>query len=157
MLACATFDDAARHEHRVGFLERRGADETPKLFEFIRNHLAVDGLAISYVTQFELRRGIEDLVRRGEGRRKLVAFEKFMERVQVLGLDAGGGEGWNLAAQFWAQGRAQKPAVVLADADLLIAATAALHGHEFATAEVGLADGLRKLAFPVPLRLVPME
>jgi predicted nucleic acid-binding protein len=139
------------------FLKREGRTKTPKLFEFVRNQLAVDGLAVSYVTQFELRRGIEGLVRRGEGRRKLVAFEKFMERVQVLGLDAGGGEGWNLAARLWAEGRAVKPAVVLADADLLIAATAALHGHEFATAEVGLADGLRKLAFPVAVHLVRME
>lgn len=114
-------------------------------------------MAISHVTQFELRRGIEELVRRGEGRRKLVSFEKFMERAQVLGLDAGSGEGWNLAARLWAGGRSQKPARVFADADLLIAATAAFHGHEFATSEVGLAEGLMQLAFPVAVHLVPIE
>jgi|CZKU01.1.fsa_nt_gi predicted nucleic acid-binding protein len=140
------------------FLRRDGQKQAPRLFEFIATVLSAEGLAISYVTQFELRRGIEELVRRGEGRRKLVAFEKFMERVQVLGLDGASGEGWNLAARLWSEGRSLKPALVLTDADLLIAATAASHGHEFATSEVGLVEGLRRLAtFPVAVRLVPME
>ncbi len=78
--------------------------------------------------------GQHELVLRGEGRRRLVTFEKFMERVQVLGLDG-------------ARARA-KPARVFSDADLLIAATAAFHGQEFATSEVNLAEGLRQLAFP---------
>ncbi len=78
-----------------------------------------------------------------------------MERVQVLGLDAALGEGWNLAARLWAEGRSK--GCVFTDADLLIAATAAFHGQEFATSEVGLAEGLKQLAFPVPVRLVPVE
>src|SRR6266540_3515043 len=139
------------------FLRQDAQKRTPKLFLFVSVQLSADGLAISYVTQFELRRGIEELVRRGEGRRKLVAFEKFIERVQVLGLDAGGGEGWNLAARLWAEGRSHKPARVFADADLLIAATAAFHGHEFATSEVSLAEGLTQLGFPVAVHLVPIE
>jgi len=77
--------------------------------------------------------------------------------VEVLGLDAAGGEGWNVAARLWAQGRSQKAARVFYDADLLIAATAAFHGHEFATSQVGLAEGLRQLAFPVAVHLVPIE
>ncbi len=121
----------------------RGAAEkkSPKLSEFVAHHLAAEGLAVSYVTQFELRRGVEQLVHRGQGRRKLVAFEKFMERVQVLGLDAASGEGWNLAARLWADGRSQKPALVFTDADLLIAATAAFHGHELATSDAKLVFG----------------
>jgi predicted nucleic acid-binding protein len=86
-----------------------------------------------------------------------LCLEKFIERVQVLGLDGGGGEGWNLAAQLWADGRSHKPARVFDDADLLIAATAAVHGLEFATSEVGLAESLRQLAFPVAVYLVPIE
>jgi predicted nucleic acid-binding protein len=116
-----------------------------------------DGLAVSFVTQFELRRGIEELVRRGEGRRKLVAFEKFIERVQTLGLDGSSGEGWDVASRLWAEARTVKPAVVFTEADLLIAATAAFHGHELVTAEVGLAENLKKVSFPVGVRLVPME
>ena len=139
------------------FLRRDAQKQAPRLFEFIATVLSAEGLAISYVTQFELRRGIEELIGRGEGRRKLVAFEKFMERVQVLGLDGASGEGWNLAARLWAEGRSLKPALVLTDADLLIAATAGFHGHEFATCEVGLVEGLQRLAFPVAVRLVPME
>jgi predicted nucleic acid-binding protein len=139
------------------FIRRDAQKRTPKLFEFVTSQLTAEGLSIAYVTQFELRRGMEELVRRGGGRRKLVNFEKFMERVQVLGLDATVGEGWNLAARFWAEGRAHTPARVFTDADLFIAATAALHGHEFATCEVGLAEGLRQLTFPLAVRLVPME
>jgi predicted nucleic acid-binding protein len=137
------------------FLRGDAAQKTPKLFGFVTAQLKAEGLAVAYVTQFELRRGVEELVRRGEGRRKLVDFEKFMERVQVLGLDAGMGEGWNLAARLWAEGRSKGS--VFEDADLIIAATAAFHGQEFATGEVGLAKGLAQLTFPVAVRLVPME
>jgi predicted nucleic acid-binding protein len=137
------------------FLRHDVQKKTPKLFEFVTAQLSVEGLAISHVTQFELRRGIEELVRRGEGRHKLVDFEKFMERVQVLGLDAAVGEGWNLAARLWAEGRSKGR--VFTDADLLIAATAAFHGQDFATSEVGLVEGLRELALPVAVHLVPME
>ncbi len=136
------------------FIRRDAQERTPRVYEFVARQLAAEGLAIAYVTQFELRRGIEELVRRGEGRRKLVHFEKFMERVQVLGLDPAMGEGWNLAARLWAEGRAKGR--VFTDADLLIATTAAFHGHELATCEVGLADGLAQLTFPVHVRLVPV-
>jgi len=137
------------------FIRREAQKRTPKLYEFVRAQLATEGLAIAFVTQFELRRGMEELVRRGEGRRKLVNFEKFMERVQVLGLDGAMGEGWNLAARLWAEGRSKGR--VFTDADLFIAATAAFHGQEFATSEVGLAEGLLQLAFLAPVRFVPVE
>ena len=75
------------------FLRGDARKKTPKLFEFVADQLTADGLTVSFVTQFELRRGIEELVRRNEGRRKLVAFEKFIERVQTLGLDGSSGEG----------------------------------------------------------------
>lgn len=139
------------------FLKRDAQKRTPTLFAFVTAVLAAEGLAVSYVTQFELRRGMEELGRRGQGRSKLVNFEKFMERVQVLGLDAASGEGWNLASRLWADGRCLKPARVFTDADLLNASTAAFHGQEFATSDVGLAEGLGLLAFPVAVRLVAME
>jgi len=138
------------------FLGSDAQKRTPKLFQFVAAQLSAEGLAISHLTQFELRRGIEELVRRGQGRRKLVSFEKFMERVEVLGLmEAAARAG--ISPRLWAGGRSEKPARVFADADLLIAATAAFHGHEFATSDVGLAEGLRQLAFPVAVHLVPIE
>ena len=136
------------------FLRPDARARTPKLFEFVSAQILVEGLTVAFVTQFELRRGIEELVRRGEGRRKLVDFEKFIDRVQVLGLDTGMGEGWNLAARLWAEGRSKGR--LFTDADLLIATTAACHGHEFATSEVKLVESLGQLSFPVPVRLVPM-
>jgi predicted nucleic acid-binding protein len=137
------------------FIHRDAETRTPKLFELVRTQLAAEAMAIAFVTQFELRRGIERLVLRDEGRRKLVNFEKFMERVTVLGLDGAAGEGWNLAARLWAEGSSKGRSFT--DADLLIAATAAFHAHELATSDVGLAESLAKIAFPVAVRLVPVE
>lgn len=136
------------------FLHSDAPARYPGVQAFVNELLAGDGFAISYVTQFELRRGVEDLVRRGAGRRKLVTLEKFPERVEVLGLDGGGGSGWNVAARIWADGRAHQPAIVFTDADLLIAATAAFHGRPFATSEARLAENLRRLAFPTDLVVV---
>lgn len=52
------------------FLRRDAHTRTPKLYQFVTDQLTAEGLAIAYVTQFELRRGIEQLVRRGQGRRE---------------------------------------------------------------------------------------
>jgi hypothetical protein len=49
------------------FLHRDAEKRYPKLSELVWELILVDGLAISFVTQFELRRGVEDLVRRGQG------------------------------------------------------------------------------------------
>jgi predicted nucleic acid-binding protein len=136
------------------FLHREVETRYPKLHQVVWDLILGEGLAISFVTLFELRRGIEDLIRRGQGRRKLVRLEKFLLSVEVLGLDSAGGGGWNLAARFWADARAQKPAIVFSDADLLIAATAAFHGREFLTCEPGLADGLDRIGFPTGVRVL---
>ncbi len=88
-----------------------------------------------------MRRGLEKLRLRGEGRAKLVAFEKFLERADVLGLDGPGGGGWSVAARLWATASLNPPAFTFSDADLLVAATAAYHGRPFATADKALAEG----------------
>jgi len=137
------------------FLHPDAPTRFPEQHAFVSDLIAGDGFAIAYVTQFELRRGAEELLRRGQGRRKLVTLEKFLDRVEVLGLDGTGGSGWNFAARLWADGRAHQPAIVLTDADLLIAATAAFHARPFATSEGRLADNLREIAFPVEVRVVP--
>jgi predicted nucleic acid-binding protein len=138
------------------FLHPNAPTRSPEEYAFVSGLVAGEGFAISYVTQFELRRGVEELLRRGEGRSKAVALEKFLDRVEVLGLDGAGGSGWNLAARVWADGRAHRPAIVFTDADLLIAATAATHRRRFATSEGRLADNLRRIGFPVEVQVVPI-
>lgn len=122
--------------------------------EFVDELVENGSLSISFVTQFELRRGVEELVLKGQGRRRLVDLEKFLDRVEVLGLDVGNGMGWNVAAQLWAKARQQRPAVVFTDADLLIAVTAALHGRAFATSEARLAENLRKVEYAAPMHVI---
>ncbi len=136
------------------FIRLNAASKAPRLVAFVTQTLLTEGLSISSVTQFELRRGIEELVRRGEARTKLVNYEKFLERVMVYDFD---GVAADVASRLWAEGRSKKPALVFTDADLMIAATAASFGHEFATSESGLVEGLAKLAFPVPVRHVAAE
>jgi hypothetical protein len=81
--------------------------------------------------------------------------EDFLERANILGLDAG--DGWLLAARLWANARALRPtSETLTDCDVLIAATAALHGHDFVTADEHLATVLGQLAFPVAVHLLPI-
>jgi len=110
--------------------------------EFVQTLLTTQNLTVSFVTQFELRRGIEDLVLRGQGRRRKVALLKFLDRCEVLGLDAAGGAGWNHAADLWARAKVHKPSIVFTDADLLIAATASFHGQTLVTSEAGLVANL---------------
>jgi predicted nucleic acid-binding protein len=47
------------------FLKRDAIARTPKLVEFVESQLLREGLVISFVTQFEIRRGIEELRRDG--------------------------------------------------------------------------------------------
>jgi predicted nucleic acid-binding protein len=136
------------------YLHRDAETKYRREHEFVDGLIESGNLAISYITQFELRRGVEDLVLKGQGRRKLVDLEKFLDRVEVLGLDAGNGMGWNLAARFWAKARQHRSAIVLSDADLLVAATAALHGRAFATSEARLVNNLRQIEFPAEMDVV---
>lgn len=139
------------------FLDRDAKTKYPIESEFLDSLIRDGDLALSYVTQYELRRGVEDLVQRGQGRRKLVILEKFLDRVEVLGLDHAGGRGWTLAARFWAKAKAVRPSIVFTDADLLIAMTAAFHQRPFATSEARLAENLRRVSFPVGLRVVAVS
>ena len=138
------------------FLHPQAALRFPKLVAFVNETVRASGLFISVVTQYELRRGVEALVLKGQGRRMSVAVERFLDAAYVLGLDDRAGEGWNVAASLWAQAHILKPSLVLGEADLLIAATAAVHGRPLATTDGKLGEALAKIAFPVPVQLVPL-
>lgn len=136
------------------FLGSDARKRLPQLCALVEEALGTGTAAISHFTHFEVRRGVLDLVRRGQGRRKLVALNKFIAGVDVLGLDLLGG--WSVAAEHWAKLHAHKPAINLTDGDLLIATTAALHGHAFATSEGRLVENLRQIDFPGELITVPL-
>lgn len=118
----------------------------PKVAEDARrafvHQCLIDGTAgISVVTKYELERGLQKLLYAGSDQerrgamKRFVELKKFLVSLPVYGLDGRMGEGWEIAARLWAAGRARKPSVSLEEADLLIAATAALHGQTLATAE----------------------
>jgi len=137
----------------ASFLKPTAEERLPKLCTFVNAVMATGNLAISTVTEFELRRGVEELTLQGQGRKRLVALLKFFERCEILSLDGGG---WDLAAKLWAKGRTHKPAIVFTDADLLIAATASFHGRAFATSEKNLLTNLRAIGI-TDVALVPNE
>lgn len=138
------------------FLDSDARKRRPQLCALVEGALGAGTAAISHFTHFELRRGVLDLVQRGQGRRRLVALTKFIAGVEVLGLDHLGGVGWSVAAEHWAKLHAHKPAINLTDGDLLIATTAAFHGHAFATSEGRLVENLRRIDFPGELIIVPL-
>jgi predicted nucleic acid-binding protein len=96
--------------------------------------ILLDGLTLSHVTVYELRRGLEEeriraALRNDEsGRihavRKRAVIEKLIEDSEVLGLDESAGAGWELAADLCVKARTHSPSITLEEADLLIAATA---------------------------------
>jgi len=135
----------------------RDAERYPKTLALVESLLKTDGLSISAVTLFELRRGLEKLRLSGSGRSKLVKFEKLLEYVEVLGLDGSDGGAWSVAARIWARASMEKPAINFLDADLLVAATAIFHGRPFATAEKGLVAALHQLGFASSAQLIALE
>jgi predicted nucleic acid-binding protein len=129
------------------FLKPSAAEQFPAVDKFVREVLEESNLAISCITQFELRRGVEALALKGQGKTRRVKLLKFLDRCDVLGLDVAGGAGWNYAAALWAKLKNKKPSITLADADLLIAATAGFHRRTLVTAEKKLVENLRAVGF----------
>lgn len=129
------------------FLKPNAAKRFPAVDKFVREVLAKSNLAISYITQFELRRGVEELTLKKQGRSRRVKLLKFLERCDVLGLDGAGGAGWNYAAGLWAKLKVHQPSITLKDADLLVAATAGFHRRTLVTAEKKLVENLHAIGF----------
>jgi predicted nucleic acid-binding protein len=137
------------------FIHRDARIRSPVLHAFVDAVRVQEGLAVSMVTRYEMRRGFQKLVgqagREREGRRKLVVVEKFLGSVDVLGLDPGGGAGWDVAANLWAAAANLKPARALGEADLMVAATAVLHSRTLVSRDKPAAETLKLLGVPVEL------
>ena len=111
-------------------------------------------LAISVVTQYELRRGVRKLLLHGKGKTKAAKVEHLIRTADVLGLDLPLYAGWGIAAEIWAHAGVAKPAVTIPEADLLVAATAAFHQRTLVTSDRTLAANLEATGFPLRVDVV---
>lgn len=127
----------------------------PALVAEVEERVRESGLVISAVTAFELRRGVRVLRLKGEGRRKEANIERLIRSADVLGLDAPAPAPWTTAADLYARGQVMKPAVVVADADLLIAATALHYSRTLVTTDGRLAENLKAIGAGPEVVLLP--
>ena len=127
------------------YLHRDARTRHPVLVEWIEKEFRRDGLHISSVTIYELRRGLAELQLRGQGTRKTARVEWLLRQAIVHGLDAFDNLGWKLAADLWAKARASSPAEILSEGDLLITATALAHGRALVTVDDKLRHQLKRL------------
>jgi len=111
----------------------RDRSDTPAA-KFARGYLERYGfLEFSVITKYEIRRGLLHL---GDTRR-LKDFDGICRMSHVIPLDSGVRgqtlypDVWRTAEEWWAELRAH--GITIGDADLLIAATAAVHGYAVAT------------------------
>lgn len=114
----------------------------PRLAERLDRAQGQERAYISELSVFELRRGVAKLKRRGEGKRKAAEVERTVSRMKRLPLDE---TVFLKSVELWLEGQAKKPAVVVADPDLFIAATAAAGSMVLVTTDKRLADRLHDL------------
>jgi len=92
--------------------------KTPNLVQRVNEVAAIDGARISFVTLYEIDRGLRKLELRNQGSTKRRYFAMFMSSVTVYGLDTS--RGWEVAADLHARAAVRSPAIVFGEADLLI-------------------------------------
>lgn len=137
------------------YLHPRAGVQWPDVQARIEEAVAASGgLYISAITAFEIRRGLEVLARRGDGRRKIRLAELFLRNAVILDLGDCGGAPWRIAVGLFADGKVHEPAIHIADADLLIAATAIAHERILVTADRGLHEYLQALGHAQWTRLL---
>ena len=127
------------------YISRNARTDYPRLVEWLDDVITSDGLNISAVTLYELRRGIGELRARGQGTRKAARVEQILRQATILGLDPANHLGWKIAADLWAKGRTLTPSVVFSDGDILITATALAHNRVLATVDEKLRARLKEL------------
>jgi predicted nucleic acid-binding protein len=139
------------------YIRREAPQEYPKLVTWLDGVIRGQGLTISAVTLYELRRGIKAAQLDGKSRRKAVRLEMLLRSADVLGLDTGQFAGWNIAADLWAHARTAIPGSVFSEADFLIFATAQVHGRKLATADRRLWERLREIGQGVGVQLIELK
>jgi predicted nucleic acid-binding protein len=127
------------------YLSRDAQSRHRELVEWFDEELARAGLHISAVTMYELRRGVAELLNRGQGTRKAARVEMILRQATVYGLDGSDYLGWKIAADLWARANAHKPSIAFSDGDLLITATAIAHGRALVTVDEKLRRVLKAL------------
>lgn len=127
------------------YISSRAREKTPLLVDRVDEIIATDGARISTVTMYELERGLRKLELQGEGRKKRRVFTMILESTTLYGLDEPAAHGWQVAADLHARAALHSPALVIAEADLLIIATAIAHGLTLVTADVAMAEHARTL------------
>ncbi len=108
---------------------------------------------ISELTMYEIRRGFLELELRGLGSRKRLVGELFLRSASVVPL----GGAFDIAAQLWARGRVAKPAIVVAEVDLLLVASAVRDGLTLVTADGKLARAAARLGVPDRVELLTLD
>ncbi|HJX66972.1 MAG TPA: type II toxin-antitoxin system VapC family toxin [Polyangia bacterium] len=136
------------------YLEREARTRHPTLVSWLDDLIPREGLCISAVTLYDLRRGVEGLLREGQGARKAARVENLLRETTILGLDERGFAGWRLAADLWANCKHHQPSVVLSEGDLLIAATALMHDRQLVTVDVNLQARLKAIGHEGLLHLL---
>lgn len=131
-----------------------GAKECPDELLSIWTAAKEEGIHISSVTAYELRRGIRKLRMRGEGRRREVDLEKHLRAATILPLDDWRGGVWPAAADLFARGQQLRPSQLVGELDLLIAATAIANERTLVTFDTGLKDALVRLGHADRVRWV---
>lgn len=133
------------------YLHRDARSRYPDLVAWLDSVIVRDGLHISAVTLFEIRRGIGELRARGQGAKKAARVEMLLRQATILGLDGSDFQGWKTASDLWVQSRTRSPALVLSDGDLLIAATAIVHKRALVTVDEKLRARLKELGLQATL------
>jgi predicted nucleic acid-binding protein len=137
------------------YLDRHARTRHPALVGWLDDLISREGLCISAVSLYELKRGVEGLLRQGEGSRKAARIEMLLREATILGLDERGFAGWRVAADLWASSRQHEPSVVLSEGDLLIVATALMHDRQLVTVDRNLQTRLRTLGHHGLLHVLP--
>lgn len=139
------------------YIGSRAREKTPRLVNRVDEVMATDGARLSIVTVYEIERGLRRLELEGQGSKKRRVFTMLLGGTTVYGLDEPAARGWEIAADLHARAAVRSPALVIAEADLLIIATAVAHGLTLVTSDVAMADHARTLRLGAQVELIAVE
>lgn len=135
-----------------------GAQEKyPALVERFRRVINAQGCYLSIVTCFEIRRGLEESLRKGKSFKSRAGITLLLEQATIFDLGDADSPAWRFAADVWATAKARKPPLQPPTTeDLLIVATAHAHGFTLLTMDKALVECLTTLGFGAAVELVSL-